>query len=77
MLQSIHIGEFIRQELLAQQRPVTWLARKINYDRSNLNKILKCQHIHTELLYRISVALGEDFFACYSQQLKEDIQEKV
>jgi len=77
MPQSIHIGEFIRQELLAQQRSVTWLARKISCDRSNLNKILKCQHIHTELLYRISIALGEDFFACYSQKLQEDIQERA
>ena len=71
---TIHIGEEIRQWLLTQERSVTWLAKKIDCDRSNLHKNLKCPHIHPELLYRISVALGVDFFARYSQQLQEDIQ---
>jgi len=74
MPQTIHIGEEIRQRLLAQEGSVTWLAKKINCDRSNLNKNLQCPHIHHGLLYRISVALGVDFFARYSQQLQEVIQ---
>jgi len=77
MHQTIHIGEDIRQRLLAQDRSVAWLAKKINCDRSNLNKNLKCPHIHSGLLYRISVALGEDLFASYSQQLQEDIHDRM
>ena len=73
-MKSIHIGEKIRHRLQAQERSVTWLAKKIDCDKSNLHKNLKCHHIHAALLYRISVALGEDFFANYSHQLREDIQ---
>ena len=71
---TIHIGEEIKQRLQVQERSVTWLAKKIDCDRSNLNKNLKCPHIHPGLLYRVSVALGVDFFARYSQQLQEVIQ---
>ena len=77
MPHTVHIGEEIKQRLLAQERSVTWLAKKISCDRSNLNKNLKCPHIHPGLLYRISVALGVDFFARYSQELQEDIQSRV
>lgn len=61
MRPAIHIGEIIQQQLETQGRSVKWLAGKINCDRSNLCKHLKNPHIHTELLYRISVALDEDF----------------
>ena len=74
MHKTIHIGEKIRKRLQIRERSVTWLAKKINCDKSNLHKNLKCPHIHAELLYRISVALGEDFLSNYSHQLREDIQ---
>ena len=57
----VHIGEEILKELKAQERSVAWLAKKVNRDRSNLNKQLKCPHLHGELLYRISTVLGVDF----------------
>ena len=77
MPQTIHIGKEIKQRLHALERSVAWLAKKIDCDRSNLSKNLKCPHIHPELLYRISVALRMDFFARYSQQLQDDIQRQV
>ena len=72
----IHIGEEIKQELNIQERSVVWLAKQVSCDPSNLYKQLKYPHIHAELLYRISIALNEDFFARYSQKLYEKLQGK-
>jgi len=69
---EIPIGELILQKLKEKERSLTWLAQKVGCDVSNLSKTLKnSRYIYTELLFRISVALEEDFFACYSQKLKE------
>ena len=74
---SIHIGEEIKRHLKIQDRSVVWLAKQIGCDPSNLNKQLKNQHIHGNLLYRISIALNEDFFAKYSQELSEKLKGKI
>ena len=73
---SIHIGEEIKKQLEIQERSVVWLAKQISIDPSNLNKRLMQQQIHCELLYRISIALNEDFFAIYSQYLSEKLHGK-
>ncbi|GAP72184.1 hypothetical protein [Candidatus Symbiothrix dinenymphae] len=71
---KIHIGQTIRQRLDDKQRKVAWLAREINYDNSNLHKLLKQKHIYPDLLYKISIAMEEDFFALYSQQIAETLK---
>jgi spore maturation protein CgeB len=71
MHEDIHIGKLIRQKLKEKERSVAWLAQKVNCDSSNFRKILKNNHIHSELLFSISNVLDEDFFAFYSQKLKE------
>ncbi|MDR1198329.1 MAG: XRE family transcriptional regulator [Prevotellaceae bacterium] len=69
---EIHIGRLILQKLKEKERSITWLARKVNCDDSNLGRTLKnSHHIHSELLFRISLVLEEDFFAYYSEKLKE------
>jgi hypothetical protein len=76
MYRTLHIGNEILQQLKVQERSVAWLARKIYCDPSNLCKQLKGEHLHTELLYRISIALEKDFFSLYSQQISEKTQGK-
>lgn len=71
---ELHIGEEIKEQLKIQERSIAWLARKIYCDPSNLCKQLNCPHLHSDLLYRISIALDVDFFAHYSQHVSEDIQ---
>jgi plasmid maintenance system antidote protein VapI len=69
---EIHIGKLILQKLKEKERSITWLAKKVNCDDSNLGRILRNNHhIHSELLLRISIVMEEDFFAFYSQKLKE------
>jgi plasmid maintenance system antidote protein VapI len=70
---ELQIGEIILQKLEEKHRSITWLAKEIGCDKSNLCKILKnSSYIHYDLIYRISQALDEDFFAYGSQKLKRD-----
>ena len=70
---NIDIGQLIFQKLKEKDRTLVWLAKQVGRDDSNLGKKLKnnSQYIPVDLLLRISIALEEDFFACYSQKLKE------
>lgn len=58
----IHIGQLIKAELERQERTPTWLAKKINCDRTNIYRIFDRESIDTALLSRISTALNRDFF---------------
>ena len=64
----IHIGELIRKRMLEIERTPSWLARKINCDRTNIYKIFQRPSIDTALLSRISKALDHDFFADLSDE---------
>lgn len=64
-----HIGNLIREELERQERTVSWFARKLNCDRSNIYKIFRRSTIDTEQLLRISQILHCDFFLHYSKHI--------
>ena len=67
----MHIGELILKSLKEKERSIAWLARQVNCNDANLGRHLKnSQHIHSELLLRISIVLEEDFFAHYSEVVK-------
>ena len=68
---DIHIGQLIKDELERQERSVSWFARKLYCDRSNIYKIFKRSTIDTELLMRISVVLNHDFFSAYIDVLAQ------
>ena len=54
--------------MLEIERTPSWLARKINCDRTNIYKIFQRPSIDTALLSRISKALDHDFFADLSDE---------
>ncbi|MBO5685642.1 MAG: XRE family transcriptional regulator [Alistipes sp.] len=60
------IGALIKEELERQERSVSWFARKLSYDRSNIYRIFQKESIDTQLLQRISFILNHDFFADFS-----------
>jgi plasmid maintenance system antidote protein VapI len=69
---KIDIGSLIFQKLKEKERSIAWLAKKTGCDDSNLGKMLKNKrYIYPDLLLKISIALDEDFFAHYSQKLKD------
>lgn len=67
-----HIGQIIREELKLQGRTVTWLAKAINCDRTNIYNIFARESIDTSLLTRISKALNRNFFEILTEELNSD-----
>lgn len=64
-MHNIHIGNLIKEELQNQERTMSWFARKLYCDRSNVYDIFKRESIDTELLLRISLILERNFFLLY------------
>jgi len=65
------IGQLIKDEMKAQERTVTWLARKLGVDRSNVYRLFLKKSIDTDLLARLCVVLNKDFFAILSQRFHD------
>ena len=65
----LHIGSLIKAELERQERTVSWFARKLCCDRSNVYKIFRRTTIDTELLLRVSKILDYNFFELYSEKV--------
>lgn len=65
----IHIGQLIEKELRRQERSVSWFARKLYCDRSNVYDIFRRENIDADLLLRISIVLNHNFFQYYMEQL--------
>ena len=63
------IGELIKEELEHQERSVSWLARKLACDRSNIYRIFQKQSIDTSVLRHISIILNRNFFLDLSEDL--------
>lgn len=68
----IHIGKLIEHELHQQKRSVTWFARGLYCERTNVYHIFKRQSLDTELLLRISKLLQHDFFHYYTLEIAPD-----
>ena len=71
---NIDIGLIIRQKMSEQGTSIAWLARQINYDRSNLGKQLQSRQIYPDLLLKISIALKTDFFDYYTQCFRKVVK---
>ena len=68
---NIDIGKIILQTLNEKGRSIAWLAKEIGCDRNNLRKTLKNSRIiYFDLIYKISKALNEDFYAYGSKELR-------
>jgi hypothetical protein len=72
----MHLGKLIRAELRNQGREVTWLARKLCCDRTNVYKIFSRQSIDTDLLFRISEVLNYNFMRVCAEFHEECMREK-
>ena len=72
-MESLHIGNMIRAELKAQGRTVTWFAKAIHTDRTNVYKILSKETIDLQLLIRISKLLHRDFLQDVSKAMENEV----
>ena len=69
IINMINIGERIKEELLLQERSVTWLANKLGCTRMTIYRIFEKQSIDTQQLLQISRILNHDFFSEMSEDL--------
>lgn len=67
--ERLHIGRLIEEELRRQERSVSWFARKLCCDRTNVYKLFRRSSVDTELLLRISQILHQDFFRHYRDRI--------
>ena len=68
------IGILIKEQLEKQERSITWFARKLSCGRTNIYCLFQKESIATNLLVRISILLGKDFFSDLSDYVKEKEQ---
>ena len=68
---AIHIGKTIEHVLREQGRSVSWFAKQICCERTNVYSIFRRSSIDTDLLMRISKILSYDFFEEYREVIKQ------
>ncbi len=73
----MHIGNDIRQVLRNQGRSVTWLARELHTVRENVYDIFRRESLDTDLLRRISIILGHNFFKSISRNIDHDLHQRL
>lgn len=71
-----HIGKQIEEELRRQERSVTWFAKQLCCERTNVYSIFKRESIDTYQLYRISLILQKNFFTLPFEEIEESIRQK-
>lgn len=72
MSYDIHIGSLIEKRLKDRGCSVTWLAKKINYERTNIYGIFKRDTIDVKRLYEVSEALEYDFFEVVRDAMRKE-----
>ena len=74
---NIHIGRLIREQLKADQRSVSWLAREIRCTRNHVYKIFNKPSLDGDLILKISVAMNFNFFQYYTAEFVESIKART
>lgn len=69
------IGKLIKEELIRQERSVTWLARKLSCHRTNVYDIFERENIDITLLARISRVLRHNFFKDVSDSVERELHD--
>ena len=74
---NIHIGHLIREQLKADNRSVSWLAREIHCTRNNLYKIFNKPSLDSDLILRISNAMNFNFFQYYTAEFLKNLRKRT
>lgn len=77
MVEKVNIGQAIREEMDRTGRTVTWLSKQLGTNRMTCYRIFNSFSIDTQMLLRISVLLGRDFFELYSSAIHEESVSKL
>ena len=72
----IHIGNLIEKEFRRQERSVSWLAKKLFCERTNIYDIFERDNIDMILLIRISRILHHNFLKDLSDTIDEEFKKE-
>ena len=68
-MQQVHIGNEIKKVFDETEHSISWFAKKLNFDRSNIYSIFNRKSIDTDLLLKISEILHFNFFSLYNPEV--------
>ena len=74
---NIHIGQLIREQLKADQRSASWLAREIGCSRNHVYKIFNRPSLDADLILKISFAMNFNFFQYYTAEFLEAMKARM
>lgn len=74
---NIHIGHLIREQLKADQRSASWLAREIGCTRNHVYKIFNRPSLDADLILKISIVLSFNFFQYYSTEVNAAMKARM
>ena len=74
---NIHIGHLIREQLKADQRSASWLAREIGCTRNHVYKIFNKPSFDADLILKISFAMNFNFFQYYTAEFLEAMKARM
>lgn len=74
---NIHIGQLIREQLKADERSVSWLAREIHCTRNHVYKIFNKPSLDSALILRISKVMHFNFFQYYTADFLESMKDRT
>ena len=74
---NIHIGQLIREQLKADQRSASWLAREIGCSRNHVYKVFKKSSLEADLILKISIAMSFNFFQYYSAEVNAAMKTRM
>ena len=75
-MNEIHFGHMILDELQRQRYKVSWFAKEMGSDRSNMYKLLARPHLNTDFVLRASRLLNHDFFGEASKIFLENTMDE-
>lgn len=71
---NVILGEIIRQKIRADGRTAKVICELLGMSRGNLDKIYHKESINSDLLAKVSVALGYDFFKHVNPFRKDELE---
>ena len=71
---NLILGEIIRQKIRADGRTAKVICEELGMSRGNLDKIYHKESINSDLLAKISISLGYDFFKHVNPFRKEELE---
>ena len=74
---NIHIGQLIREQLKADQRSASWLAREIGCSHNHVYKVFQKPSLDADLILKISIAMSFNFFQYYSAEVNAAMKARM